>query len=170
VRAQTNQGLRHNYLNESSSFGDSSGTALLSAATFRLSLLSRRFSTSAVNLTSPSSLALASAENSYRALVPDRVSSAGVVSPVVDPMSFREQLDGVKSDGSGASSPEAGAFILLLEAARRDWVQENGGKEPSAVDAGVDGMWSSAGGRGSRLGAGGVAVAVAAALALLVGA
>ncbi|GAA5900416.1 hypothetical protein JCM8208_005356 [Rhodotorula glutinis] len=170
AQPRTNQGLRHNYLNESSSFGDSSGTAILSAATFRLSLLSRRFSTSAVNLTSPSSLALASAENSYRALVPDRVSSAGVVSPVVDPMSFREQLDGVKGDGSGASSPEGGAFVLLLEAARRDWVEENGGKEPSAVDAGVDGMWSAATGRGHGLGAGGVAVAVVTALALVVGA
>ncbi|TNY17079.1 Six-hairpin glycosidase-like protein [Rhodotorula diobovata] len=127
-------GLRYNYLNDTSSFADASGTALLAAATFRLSVLSI-----ADSVTAPSTDALDAAEGAYRAVVPSRVSSAGVVSPVVDPMSFSDPLDDARADGSGQSSPEAAAFVLLLEAARRDWVESNGGVEPQTTAQGDSG-------------------------------
>lgn len=54
---QAKYGLRYNYLNDTSSFADASGTALLAAATFRLSVLSI-----ADSVTAPSTDALDAAE------------------------------------------------------------------------------------------------------------
>lgn len=55
-----------------------------------------------------------------------------MLSPVVNPLSYGDQLGNVKSDGSGNVSPEGQAFVLLMEAARRDYL-EAGGKAGEAV-------------------------------------
>ena len=117
--SQQRNGLLYNYLNETSSFFECSGTALLSSATFRLSTLS---STS----TSPS---LVSAEQAYQTLLNFHLSPSGVLAPVVDPMDYSSQLQNVKNDASGNVSPEGEAFVLLMESARRDWIEEGGSVE-----------------------------------------
>lgn len=43
--------------------------------------------------------------------------STGVLSPVVDPMSFKQE---------GTLSPEGEAFVLLMEASWKDWKQQGG--------------------------------------------
>lgn len=42
-------------------------------------------------------------------------SSTGILSPVVDPLSYGSELS------ASESSPEAEAFVLLMESAWRDW-------------------------------------------------
>ncbi|GAA5944324.1 uncharacterized protein JCM15063_006559 [Sporobolomyces koalae] len=111
-------GLLYNYLNETTSFAECAGTASLAAATFRLSQLSSNYTKSS---------ALTAAESAYQTLLTSHVSSPqGVLSPVVNPMDFSSKLSNVKSDGSGNVSPEGEAFVLLLESARREWIEGGG--------------------------------------------
>ncbi|GAA6021176.1 hypothetical protein JCM11491_001596 [Sporobolomyces phaffii] len=122
-RQPMKNGLLHNYLNETSTFAECSGTALLSAATYRVSQLSGNYSRSAE---------LTAAESAYQTLTAQHVSSPqGVLAPVVNPMDYSSELQNVKSDGTGNVSPEGEAFVLLMESARRDWI--NGGGDASGL-------------------------------------
>ncbi|GAA5911097.1 hypothetical protein JCM5296_002458 [Sporobolomyces johnsonii] len=116
---QTTDGLVHNYLDDASTFGDAAATALLTAATFRLASIG-----SNSNGTSVTPL-LVAAETAYQTLTSTNstslhVSPEGVLSPVVDPVSYGEQLE------VGGVSPEGEAFVLLMESARRDWIEAGG--------------------------------------------
>ncbi|GAA5981784.1 hypothetical protein JCM11641_007423 [Rhodosporidiobolus odoratus] len=98
-------GLLPNYYDSASgsSFSDASGSALLAASAYRLATL---------NSTAVASSTLADAAI-IRAAVNSKVDkSSGWVSPVVNPLSFKEQA---------SESPEGEAFVLLLEAAWRDY-------------------------------------------------
>ncbi|BGP19350.1 hypothetical protein JCM10213_006856 [Rhodosporidiobolus nylandii] len=118
-------GLFHNYLNDTSSFADSASTCLLCASTYRLAYLSAHISS--LSSFAPSSASLAAAESAYLTVTgAQHLSSSGVLAPVANPSSFSDQLRNVKTDGSGHVSPEGQAFVLLMEAARRDFI-ENGG-------------------------------------------
>lgn len=86
---------------ESSTFADSSGTALLAAATFRLATF---FSTT----TSQNIQAAIKA----RELVMASLDKDGWLTHVVDPLDWHS---------AGQKSPEAQAFVITLEAAYRDW-------------------------------------------------
>ncbi|GAA5948394.1 hypothetical protein JCM3765_001405 [Sporobolomyces pararoseus] len=111
-------GLLYNYLNETTSFAECAGTAALSSATFRHSQLSSDYSKTS---------SLTAAESAYQTLLNSHLSSPqGVLSPVVNPMDYSSQLNNVKSDGSGNVSPEGEAFTLLMESARREWIQGGG--------------------------------------------
>jgi len=44
-------------------------------------------------------------------------------------MDYSSQLQNVKNDASGNVSPEGEAFVLLMESARRDWIEEGGSVE-----------------------------------------
>ncbi|GAA6044042.1 hypothetical protein JCM8097_001386 [Rhodosporidiobolus ruineniae] len=121
-------GLLHNYLNSTSTFADAASTALLISATYRLATLASRFP-SALNSSAPSAESLAAAESAYLTLTSashSHISTSGVLMPVVNPMSYGNQLANVKADGSGAVSPEGEAFVLLMESARRDFVEGGG--------------------------------------------
>ncbi|GAA5881481.1 hypothetical protein JCM1840_001104 [Sporobolomyces johnsonii] len=118
-KPQTTDGLVHNYLDDATTFGDAAATALLTAATFRLAALgSNSNGTSVMPL-------LVAAETAYQTLTSTNstslhVSAEGVLSPVVDPVSYGEQLE------VGGVSPEGEAFVLLMESGRRDWIEAGG--------------------------------------------
>lgn len=119
-------GLFHNYMNDSSTFPEGSSTAIMIANTYRLALVADVYSSSGASR--PASRSLAAAEASYQALTANNrhISTRGVLSPVTDPMSFTRQLE------SGEEiSPEGEAFVLLMEAARRDYIN-SGGKVDSS--------------------------------------
>lgn len=112
-------------MNDSSTFPESSSTAIMIANTYRLALVADLYASAA---SPPASRSLAAAEASYQALTANNrhISTRGVLSPVTDPMSFTRQLE------SGEEiSPEGEAFVLLMEAARRDFIN-NGGKVDSS--------------------------------------
>lgn len=113
-------------MNDSSTFPEGSSTAIMIANTYRLALVADVYSSSGASR--PASRSLAAAEASYQALTANNrhISTRGVLSPVTDPMSFTRQLE------SGEEiSPEGEAFVLLMEAARRDYIN-SGGKVDSS--------------------------------------
>ncbi|GAA6021258.1 hypothetical protein JCM10207_002592 [Rhodosporidiobolus poonsookiae] len=121
-------GLSYNYLNDTSTFADAASTALHVASTYRLAQLCARFSS--LSSSAPSSTALSQAESAYLTLTGStHLTSAGVLKPVVNPMSYGDQLSNVRDDGSGSVSPEGEAFVLLMEAARRDFTQNGGTRD-----------------------------------------
>ncbi|GAA5912049.1 uncharacterized protein JCM6883_007091 [Sporobolomyces salmoneus] len=114
-------GLLYNYLNETDSFAECSGTAALSAATYRLSQLTSNYSRST---------SLTAAESAYQTILSYHLSSPqGVRAPVVNPMDYSSQLQNVRNDASGNVSPEGEAFVLMMEASRRDWIEGGGDAE-----------------------------------------
>ena len=130
VRAQQTTGLFNNYADDSSTFADASGTALLAASVYRLALMAgvhthlpaaekSRAALFASNSSSSSSSSSSSASSSASSSSSSNTSSlahftsAGLLTPVVDPNSFHER---------GSTSPEGQAFVLELAAAHADWV------------------------------------------------
>jgi hypothetical protein len=110
IHLQTSAGALRNVINDSSSFMDSSSTALIASVTFRLAVLNGNNSTHISN---------ASAAYNF---VYDNIDSNGWLRNTVDPLTFDtlSQLDD--------PSPEGQSFVLLLEAARRDfqdWVESS---------------------------------------------
>lgn len=94
-------GLFHNYLNDSNAFSDAAGSAMIAYSTFRLA-----------SMGIGNNDHISAAETIYQA-IQNKVSLYGSIRmPVVNVLSFTS---------AGGSSPEALAFLLLLEAARRDY-------------------------------------------------
>ncbi|GAA5869292.1 hypothetical protein JCM3774_004195 [Rhodotorula dairenensis] len=120
-------GLFHNYMNNSTTFADGASTAALIASTYRLAQVADVYSSALGSSLGPATGSLSAAEASYQALTANNrhVSSEGVLSPVTDPLSFKWELE------AGQVSPEGEAFLLLMEAARRDFIA-NGGKVDSS--------------------------------------
>ncbi|GAA5939522.1 hypothetical protein JCM3775_004849 [Rhodotorula graminis] len=97
-------GLLPNYYDSASgsSFSDAAGSALLAAAAYRLAQLG-----------GTRSAYLVDSAATIRSAVNRKISSStGWVSPVVNPLSFKAQ---------SSASPEGEVFVLLLEAAWRDY-------------------------------------------------
>ncbi|WWC95187.1 hypothetical protein V866_002042 [Kwoniella sp. B9012] len=95
----TSDGLLHNYINDNSSFKDTSGSALMAATGIRLSTL---------NITDtyvPNSLKLLAAVSSY-------INSTGYLTQVVNPYDFSKQ---------GTISPEGQSFVVMAYAAYKEW-------------------------------------------------
>ncbi|GAA6055668.1 hypothetical protein JCM3770_003403 [Rhodotorula araucariae] len=97
-------GLLPNYYDgaSGSSFSDAAGSALLAAAAYRLAQLGGTDSTWLVRV----------AETIRSAVYAHINPGTGWLSPVVNPLSFKEQ---------SSASPEGEAFLLLLDAAWRDY-------------------------------------------------
>ncbi|WOO81514.1 Unsaturated rhamnogalacturonyl hydrolase YesR [Vanrija pseudolonga] len=95
----TPNGLVRNYINNASSFEDSTASALFAAAGLRFSTL--KVTNSYVNF----SLTLLKA-------VSHNVNSTGYVTQVTDPLKFTVE---------GTESPEAQSFVILAYAAYKDW-------------------------------------------------
>lgn len=88
-------------------FEEVAGTALIAAATLRLHTLSAG--------TLPSAPSLQAARFARAQIIKNNIDSkTGLVSPVTDPLKFSVQAD------KGITSPEAQAFVLMLESAWRD--------------------------------------------------
>ncbi|SCZ98986.1 BZ3500_MvSof-1268-A1-R1_Chr7-1g09342 [Microbotryum saponariae] len=92
--------LFHNYLDNPNTFTDAASTALLTAVSFRLAQFKISEST------------LAKAQETRIALHSHISSTTGLLSPVVDPLSFGR---------IGQQSPEGQAFVLMMEAAWADY-------------------------------------------------
>jgi len=108
TRRQTSAGALHNVINDPDSFADSSSTALIASVTFRLAVLKEDNSTYINNA------------NAAYDFVRRNIDDDGWLRNTVNPLSFYTPS---KPD---ETSPEGQSFILLLEAARRDfqdWVQ-----------------------------------------------
>lgn len=143
-------GLLHNYLNESSTFAECSSTALMVANTYRLALVSNLYSS--LSSSAPAGTSLRDAESSYQALTRNNqhISTNGTLAPVTDPMSFSSEL------AKGQVSPEGEAFVLLMEAARRDYLADGGQIDSSGGNPGKgSGGRGGSGGSGGSSGAGG---------------
>ncbi|KAL5512387.1 hypothetical protein ACEPAG_3379 [Sanghuangporus baumii] len=133
-------GLFHNYANDSSSFADAASAALLASTVYRHALLTRTYrhlpqaefvrralwapsstnsSTTSQEPPSFSNDPFFSQNTSF--VDPNALTnmthfdSRGWLTPVVNPHSFGQQ---------GARSPEAQAFVVLMYSAWRDWVQD----------------------------------------------
>jgi len=95
--------LIRNYINEST-FLDAAGTTLLAASTYRLASLGQ------------GTAQLARAETYYQTLESERLNGTGWLQPVVNPNAYASQ---------GTYSPEGQSFVLMLAAARRDYLAGN---------------------------------------------
>jgi rhamnogalacturonyl hydrolase YesR len=114
----SSNGLLHNYVDNSSSFEDSTSSALMAAGGLRLSTLN--LTNDYVNM----SLTLLSG-------VSKKVNDTGYVTQVTDPYTFSKQ---------GTESPEAQSFVILAYSAYNEWVAQgsNGiekGKNPIGSSA-----------------------------------
>ena len=100
--SQRTNGTLYNYIDQDTSFADSSSTALLGAVSFRYAQLTGDYS---------------HLPNAYRALqlVRASVNADGWLLNTVDPMTFNTPSQ------PGTYSPEGQAFVLLLQAAWRDF-------------------------------------------------
>ncbi|CAO1630166.1 unnamed protein product [Sympodiomycopsis kandeliae] len=93
--------LFHNYLNDSSTFTDAAGSAMIAYSTFRLASMGTGHGTH-----------VPAAEKVYQALQKTMSPYGAFRTPVVNVLSFTS---------AGGTAPESLAFLLLLEAARRDY-------------------------------------------------
>nr|XP_031861582.1 uncharacterized protein CI109_002811 [Kwoniella shandongensis]KAA5528654.1 hypothetical protein CI109_002811 [Kwoniella shandongensis] len=95
----TKDGLFHNYMTDTSSFEESSATALYAATGLRLSTLNitNNYVNTSLNLL---------------AAVSSRVNSTGFLTQVVNPNDFTKQ---------GDHSPEGQSFVVLAYAAYKEW-------------------------------------------------
>ncbi|KAF8308543.1 hypothetical protein DL93DRAFT_2086720 [Clavulina sp. PMI_390] len=123
---QASTGFLYNYIdcfatgstNSTSCFEDSAGTALMAANTFRLAQILYSPSTHSSSYTVPGqtlSPNVAAAEKARQYIVNHVNTTTGIVGPVVNPEDWSSEL------AAGGTSPEGQAFLLLLQAAYRDW-------------------------------------------------
>jgi hypothetical protein len=96
--------LLRNYIDDDSSFGEACGTTLLAATTYRMAQY---------RLLGPnSSHLLSKADQARKAIYENNIDSQGWLYPVVNPLDWSQE---------GSHSPEGQAFVLMMEAAFRDY-------------------------------------------------
>jgi rhamnogalacturonyl hydrolase YesR len=103
-KADIKEPLLRNYLNDTSWFGELSGTTLLVATTYRMAKLT------------PAAFGhryLAWADEKRKAIV-ERINQDGLLSPVINPLDWSDMTP-------GTASPEAQSFAVLMFAAYRDF-------------------------------------------------
>lgn len=103
-KAESDEPLLRNYLNDTTWFGELSGTTLLTATAYRMAQLEPAdFGSS-----------YASWADSKRQAITDRISDDGLLSPVINPLNWGDRTPGTES-------PEAQSFAVLMFAAHRDY-------------------------------------------------
>lgn len=105
--ADKSTGLLHNHINDSSTFLDTAGSALLSYAAFRVASM-------AANRTQH----VPAAEKIYQTI-------QGSLGPGGELVGGLDTVDVLQFGVSGPTSPEALSFIVLMSAARRDYAESN---------------------------------------------
>lgn len=107
-----------NYADDNKSFDDAASASLLAATVYHLSTLAGKHDhiplaeRTRIALTAVSSLGNGPTSGPFNSMVHFDVD--GWLTPVVDPSSFGEV---------GSKSPEAQAFVLMMQAGYRDWAQ-----------------------------------------------
>ncbi|KAK5637193.1 hypothetical protein RRF57_012905 [Xylaria bambusicola] len=102
--AEPEEPLLRNYLNDTTWFGEMSGTTLLVATTYRMAtLVPRTFGESYVVWA-----------DGKRGEVLKRINEDGLLSPVINPLDWNDRTP-------GTASPEAQSFAVLMFAAHRDF-------------------------------------------------
>lgn len=107
-----------NYPDDDSTFDDAASAVLLAATAYRLSTLAGKHKyvhlaeRTRIALTALSNLGGGPTNGTFESMVHFDVD--GWLLPVVNPVSFGE---------SGSKSPEAQAFVLMMQASYRDWAQ-----------------------------------------------
>ncbi|KAJ4472166.1 hypothetical protein J3R30DRAFT_3523762, partial [Lentinula aciculospora] len=101
---QTENGTLLNTIDDSTSFADSSGTALLASVTYRMAVYSNDTSL------------IPYADKAFQ-LVQSNIDEYGWLRNTVDPETFDSP------SATNSSSPEGQAFVLLLQAAYRDYAE-----------------------------------------------
>lgn len=107
---QQSDGSLLNHLDDPSSFPDSSSTALLAAVTFRMAILTKNTSN------------IDAAIKAFQ-FIKSNIDSNGWLLNTVDPLTFNSP------SAPGSHSPEGQSFVILLQAAYRDYflAQSGGG-------------------------------------------
>ncbi|KXT11141.1 hypothetical protein AC579_4950 [Pseudocercospora musae] len=114
-------GLLRNYLNDTTWFGETSGTALMTAAIYRLAVLQQEASTlfdgSAAKV--PKLDRIVTTEmlgwaDTNRKTIAAHINSDGIAGPAVNPLGWGDRTPYVKG------SPEGQSFVVMLYAAWRD--------------------------------------------------
>ncbi|KAF2647644.1 Six-hairpin glycosidase [Lophiostoma macrostomum CBS 122681] len=101
-----NSGLLRNYLNDSSWFGEISGTSLIASAVFRMAVLE------------PEIFGGAYIDWAVRKMnvVDSKIDEgSGILSPAINPLDWHDRTPFT------SGSPEGQSFVVLLHAAYRDW-------------------------------------------------
>jgi len=107
-----------NYVDDDGSFDDAASAALLAATVYRLSTLAGKHKyiplaeRTRIALTARSNLGGGPSNGTFVSMV--HFDADGWLSPVVDPWSFGEV---------GSKSPEAQAFVLMMQAGYQDWAR-----------------------------------------------
>ncbi|TGJ75327.1 hypothetical protein E0Z10_g11009 [Xylaria hypoxylon] len=111
-KAEPNEPLLRNHLNDTSWFGELSGTTLLVATTYRMAKLEPV-------VFGDRYVAWA---NGKRKEVVQRINKDGLLSPVINPLDWNDRTP-------GTASPEAQSFAVLMFAAYRDFRGKSSGIE-----------------------------------------
>ncbi|KAI1159218.1 hypothetical protein F5B18DRAFT_637799 [Nemania serpens] len=106
-KAAPKEPLLRNYLNDSTWFGELSGTTLLAATAYRMAKLEPRTFVRYVTWA-----------DSKRDRVLERINDDGLLSPVINPLNWNDRTPGTES-------PEAQSFAVLLFAAYRDFYRKS---------------------------------------------
>ncbi|KAI1800174.1 hypothetical protein F4811DRAFT_540260 [Daldinia bambusicola] len=102
--AEPGEPLLRNYLNDTTWFGELSGTTLLTATAYRMAQLE------------PEDFGPEYSKwaDSKREVIMEKISSDGLLSPVINPLNWGDRTP-------GKESPEAQSFAILMLAAHRDF-------------------------------------------------
>ncbi|KAK8087844.1 hypothetical protein PG997_002805 [Apiospora hydei] len=126
--AEPNEPLLRNYLNDTTWFGELSGTTLLTVTVYRLAVLAPDEFGGGVGDDEKNGGSDSISKGKYvewadakRPEIVSRVNAQGLLSPVINPLNWGDRTPGTES-------PEAQAFALLMFAAWRDY-QEAGRKK-----------------------------------------
>lgn len=116
--AEPDEPLLRNYLNDTTWFGELSGTTLLAATAYRMAVLApATFGAGATETeTGTGTGGYVAWADAKRREVTARIGSDGLLYPVVNPLDWSDRTP-------AAESPEAQSFAVLLFAAYRDYCQ-----------------------------------------------
>ncbi|OCK84706.1 hypothetical protein K432DRAFT_432094 [Lepidopterella palustris CBS 459.81] len=106
-------GLLRNYLNDTTWYGEISGTAMLTATTYRMAVLSpSNFGAKYTNW----------AMKKKDLVDKDINATTGIVAPAINPLNWKDNTPFT------SGSPEGQSFVVLMHAAYRDWASKGGRK------------------------------------------
>jgi len=106
-------GLLRNYLNDTTWFGETSGTAMLTATLYRMAVLApSTFGTKYTDWANKKVQVVDSCINN----------TTGIVAPAINPLSWGDRTPFT------TGSPEGQSFVVLMHAAYRDWSSKGGWK------------------------------------------
>lgn len=115
-------GLLRNYLNDTTWFGEISGTAMLTATVYRMAVLAP--STFGVKYTDWANKKVQVVDNCIN-------NTTGIVAPAINPLWWGDRTPFT------TGSPEGQSFVVLMHAAHRDW-SWNGGRNNDRLLAARD--------------------------------